>query len=65
MVESRKQMALHDKAADYLLAGHPGADQFDRDPLAELLFAFGEIHFAHAAFTDQLQQPIGPNRPHG
>jgi hypothetical protein len=58
MVHPGQGLALGFEARDHFARIHAGFDQLESHTTAHRPFPFGEPNFAHAAFTDYLQQVI-------
>ena len=65
--EPRQRLALDGEALPQLLAAPAGTDALEGDLLRELgILAPGQPDFAHAAFAEERQEPVPPDRPrHG
>jgi hypothetical protein len=60
MIHERERLALGLEAAHDLPGVHPDLDDLERDQPSNRRPLFGEIHHAHAAFSERTDDLIGP-----
>ncbi len=64
MLETGEDLPFAAEVPYRLVAGGPGGDDLDRDPLAVLVVgAGGEVDHAHAAVAEFAQHPVGTDPP--
>ena len=63
MAHQRERLPLELEARDDLARVHARLDDLERDAPADRHRLFGEIHLAHGAFADALEQAVGADLP--